>query len=49
MEPALMEIMAPELQEAENKGREKGREEGWKEGIHGAVDILRKQDEKTID
>ena len=41
MEPALMEIMAPELQEAENKGREKGREEGWKEGSHGAVDILR--------
>lgn len=32
MGQALMEIMAPELQEAEKKGRE--------EGIHGAVDIL---------
>lgn len=37
MVPALMEIMAPELQEAKKKGREEGREEG----IHGTVDILR--------
>ena len=41
MGPMLMEIMAPELQEAENKGRKAGREEGREEGIHGAVDILR--------
>ena len=37
MGTALMEIMAPELQEAKNKGIE----EGIEKGILGAVDILR--------
>lgn len=40
MSSALLEIMAPELQEAEDKGRREGEREGIREGIRGTVSVL---------
>ncbi len=37
MGPALMEIMEPELRQAEDRGREAG----MREGIRGTVNVLR--------
>lgn len=41
MGSVLLEIMAPELQEAEDRGREEGIREGKREGILGTVSVLR--------
>ncbi len=41
MGPALMEIMEPELRQAEDRGREAGMREGMREGIRGTVNVLR--------